>query len=82
MHIHSATSGQGIILVPTQSAQQASKARKSAAEVRRKLTRFAATGNADAVSHVNAYEPSDHGHGQNQQQEEESFRDIFVSIQV
>jgi hypothetical protein len=82
MHIHSAMSNQMLALIPTQGTQQSIAAKKAAVEVRRKLTNYAAAGNADAVSHVDAYAPGDHGRRKDPPQEEESFRDVFVSIQV
>lgn len=82
MHIHGAISSQAMALVPTQSAQQASVATKAAAEIRRKLINFSAAGSADAVSHVDAYDPDGRGRRQDSPQEEEAFRKVFVSTQA
>jgi len=78
MHIHGAHSIQSAALVPTQSAQQASAARKAAAETRRKLASFAAT--AGAVSRVDAYTPGERRH--NPPQDEGTFRDLLVSMRT
>jgi hypothetical protein len=79
MHIHGAHNVQFAALVPTQSAQQAIAARKAAAEVRRKLASFSFAASADSVSEVDAYTP-DERRRQDQPQDEEAFRNIFVSI--
>jgi len=79
MHIHGAHNTQFATLVPTQSVQQSTAARKAAPEVRRKLTSIASA-ESDAVAHVDAYTPGDRGHRQDPQHDEEPFRSVFVSI--
>jgi hypothetical protein len=79
MHIHSAQNIQFAALVPTQSAQQAIAARKAATEIRRKLASFSSSASADSVSQVDAYIPGERRR-QDQPQDEDAFRNIFVSI--
>jgi predicted aconitase len=81
MHIHGSHNIQLAALVPTQSAQQASAARKAAAEVRRKLAALASTAGAGAISHIDAYTPGDRRRRDPPPQEEDSFRKVLVSIQ-
>jgi hypothetical protein len=78
MHIHGAHNGPFAALVPTQSAQQASAARKAAAEVRRKLSSCAATSDPGAISCADAYTPSERR--QDPPQDEDTFRRILVSV--
>jgi hypothetical protein len=80
MHIHGASSLQYAALVSTQGAQQAQAARRAAADVRRKLTSFAASGGEDAVAHVGAYAQDGRGRKQKQPQGEEAFRNVFISF--
>ena len=82
MHVHGATSSQMMALVPTQAAQQARAVRRAAAEVRKKLTGSANTGGSDAVWHVDAYAPGNRRRRQDSPQDDEAFRNVFVSIQV
>jgi hypothetical protein len=80
MHIHGASSLQYAALVPTQGAQQAQAARRASAEVRRKLTSFAASGGEDAVARAGAYAQGERGRKQEQPQGEEAFRNVFISF--
>lgn len=80
MHIHGAHNIQFAALVPTQATQQATAARKAAAEVRRKLAGAASSAGAGSVSHIDAYTPGDRGR-QHPPRDEDSFRKILVSIQ-
>ncbi len=78
MHIHSSLSSQ-IAFAPTQSAQQATESRRAAAEVRRKLTSFAATEGDEALSRVDARAEADPDQQRRPQHEEESFKSVFFS---
>ena len=78
MHIHGAHNSQFAALVPTESAQQAGAARKAAAEVRRRLSSFAAASETGAISRVAAYMPGERG--QDPPQGEDAFRKMLVSI--
>jgi hypothetical protein len=70
-------------MAPPQATQQTVAARRAAAEVRRKLTAFANTdGEGDAVSRVAAYTQGERGRRQNPEQDEEAFRNVFVSIRA
>jgi hypothetical protein len=80
MHIHGTHNVQFAALVPTQSVQQANAARKSAAEVRRKLTGIASSGGEGSVSSIDAYTPGDR-RPQDPPQDQDSFRKVLVSIQ-
>ncbi len=82
MHIHSNTNSTQMMVGLTQSAQQTMAAKKAAAEVRRKLTGFAATEDDEAISRVNPYTEPNPDRRQNPQQEEESFRSVFFSISI
>ena len=83
MHIHnSPLSSQMMALGSTQRSQEAMAARKAAADVRRKLTSFAATNDDEAVSRVGPRSDTDPDRRRNQQQEEVSFRSVFFSASV
>jgi hypothetical protein len=84
MHIHSSPStSQMMSLGSTQSAQQATAARKAAAEVRRKLTSFAAAEEGEAVSRTEAHPDADPDRRPKpQQQDEAQFRSVFFSASV
>jgi hypothetical protein len=81
MHIHSNPLSTQM-MAPTQSAQQAMAVRRAAAEVRRKLTNFAATEEDEAVSRVEAYAEADPNRRQKPQQDEAAFRSVFFSASV
>jgi hypothetical protein len=78
MHIHHATTTPAA-LVPTQSAQQATAARKAAAEVRAKLSSFAA-GDDDAISRIDGYAAGGRNRRQYPQKDDEQFRQVLVSV--
>jgi|HubBroStandDraft_5_1064220.scaffolds.fasta_scaffold1217972_1 hypothetical protein len=83
MHIHgNSLNSQSIVLGPTQGTQQTMAARKAAAEVRRKLTSFAATEDDEVVSRVEARSDSNPDRRQNPQQDETPFRSVFFSASV
>jgi hypothetical protein len=83
MHIHSnPLSSQMMALGSTQRSQEAMAVRKAAAEVRRKLTTFAAADDDEAVSRVDPRSDADPDRRRNQQQEEASFRSVFFSASV
>jgi len=80
MHIHgNSLNSQLIALGAT---QQAMAARKAAAEVRRKLTTFAATEEDEVVSRAEARSGSNPDRRQNPQQDETQFRSVFFSASV
>jgi hypothetical protein len=66
----------------TQASQQAMETRRAAAEVRRKLTSFAADEDGDVVSRVDTQQEADPDRRRNQQPDEEEFRSIFFSVSV
>jgi hypothetical protein len=83
MHIHgNSLNSQLIALGATQGTQQAMAARKAAAEVRRKLTTFAATEEDEVVSRAEARSGSNPDRRQNPQQDETQFRSVFFSASV
>jgi hypothetical protein len=83
MHIHNnPLSSQMMALGYTQRTQEAMAVRKTAADVRRKLTSFAATNDDEAVSRVDPRSDTDPDRRRNQQQEEVSFRSVFFSASV
>jgi hypothetical protein len=77
MHIHSYPIASQSM--PTQTAQQATELRKAAAEVRRKLTSFAANGEDEAVSRVDPRAEADPDKRKNPQQDDDQFRSVFFS---
>jgi hypothetical protein len=80
MHVHSTSASNPMMALGlTQSAQQATAARKAAAEVRRKLTGFAATEDGEITSRVESRSEADPDRRQRQQNDEESFRSVFFS---
>jgi hypothetical protein len=79
MHIHGAASIQYSALLPKQATQQAQAERRAAANVRRKLTAFAASGGEDTVAGVAAYTTDGRDRRHDQPQEEEAFRNVFIS---
>jgi hypothetical protein len=81
MHIHGNPVSQ-LAPAATQSTLQAVEARKAAAEVRRKLTSFAADDNGDVVSRVETQAEADPQNRKNSQQDEEAFRSVFLSVSV
>ena len=82
MHIHSnPLSSQMMAIGSTQRSQEAMAVRKTAAEVRRKLTAFAAADD-EAASRVDPRSDADPDRRRNQQQEEASFRSVFFSASV
>jgi hypothetical protein len=82
MHIHSSPNTQLMSLGATQASQQAMATRRAAAEVRRKLTSFAADEDGDIVSRVDSQQEADPERRKNQQPDEEEFRSIFFSVSV
>lgn len=82
MHLHGVSSSQLAALVPTQSVQQAAAARRTAAEVRRKLSSCATAGDPYAVARVDGYTPGDRGGRQYPPQDEDAFRNILVAIKL
>jgi hypothetical protein len=82
MHVHGISSSQVAGLIPTQVARQALAARRSAAEVRRKLSNVAVAGSPYAVARVDGYTPGDRGGRQNPPQDEDTFRNILTSIKI
>jgi hypothetical protein len=82
MHIHGAMSSQLATLIPTQSAQQTTAARRAAAEVRRKLTGSAAACATDAVSCVETYTPGSRQRKDGDPADEKAFRKILASISI
>jgi hypothetical protein len=81
MHIHGNPISQ-LTPASTPSTLQAIEARKAAAEVRRKLTSFAATDDGDIVSRVETQAEADPQRRKNPQQDEEAFRSVFLSVSV
>jgi hypothetical protein len=79
MHIHGNPISQ-VAPGSTQSTLQAIEARKAAAEVRRKLTSFAASDDGDVVSRVETQAEADPQRKRNPQQDEEAFRSVFISV--
>jgi hypothetical protein len=83
MHIHSSPSAsQMMALGATQSTQQSTAVRKAAAEVRRKLTAFAANGEDEAVARVDPRADPDPDKRRNPQQDDDQFRSVFFSASV
>jgi hypothetical protein len=83
MHIHSnPLNSQTMALGSTQGVQQATAVRKGAAEVRRKLTAFAATKGDDVVSRVDPRADADPDGRRHPQQDEDKFRSVFFSASV
>ena len=82
MHIHSGPqSNQSVSLGLTQAAQQAMAAKREAAVVRRKLSGFAAIDEEETTYRVETRGDADPDRRQKpQQDDEESFRSIFVSV--
>ncbi len=81
MHIHGSPVSQ-LALASTQSTLQAIEARKAAADVRRKLTGFAASDDGDVVSRVETQAEADPQRRKNPHQDEEAFRSVFFSVSV
>jgi hypothetical protein len=81
MHIHGNPISQ-MAPASTQSTLQAMEARKAAAEVRRKLTSFAASDDGDVVSRVETQAEADPQSRKNPRQDEEAFRSVFLSVSV
>jgi hypothetical protein len=82
VHIHSTPNSQIMSLGATQASQQAMATRRAAAEVRRKLTSFAADEDGDLVSRVDGRQENDPDRRKKQQPDEEEFRSVFVSVSV
>jgi hypothetical protein len=82
MHIHSSPNTQIMSLGATQASQQAMATRRAAAEVRRKLTSFAADQDGDIVSGVDTQQETDPERRKNPQPDEEEFRSRFFSVSV
>jgi hypothetical protein len=82
MHIHSTPNTQIMSLGATQASQQAMATRRTAAEVRRKLTSFAADEDGDVVSRVDTKQETDPDRRKKQQPDDEEFRSVFFSISV
>jgi hypothetical protein len=82
MHIHSTPNTQINSLAGTQASQQASAAKRAAADVRRKLASFASDQDGDIVSRVDSRQEADPNRRKNQQPDEEEFRSIFFSVSV
>jgi hypothetical protein len=81
MHIHGSPISQ-LASASTQSTLQAMEARRAAAEVRRKLTSFAASDDGDVVSRVETQAEADPQRRKNPQHDEEAFRSVFFSVSV
>jgi hypothetical protein len=81
MHIHGAIGNHLAALVPTQSTQQLTEARKAAAAVRRKLAGVASSFDSGFVSQVDTYTAGE-GERQAAPQDpgEDAFRTILVSM--
>lgn len=82
MHIHSTANTQISSLAATQASQQASAAKRAAADVRRKLASFAADQDGDIVSRVDSRQEADPERRKNQQPDQEEFRSVFFSVSV
>jgi hypothetical protein len=82
MHIHSSPNTQIMSIGMTQASQQAMATRRAAAEVRRKLTSFAADEDGDVVSRVDSQQEADPERRKNPQHDEEEFRSVFFSVSV
>jgi hypothetical protein len=80
MHIHASAGAQMTAIGQTQHTQQTMAARRAAAEVRKKLSGFAATEDSETVSRVDARAEADPDRRQKPQQDEESFRSVFFSV--
>lgn len=82
MHIHGNSNSLTIHMMATQDAQHAAAVKKSATEVRRKLTSFAATEEDEAVSRAEAHADSGPDRRRKPQQDEAQFRSVFFSASV
>jgi hypothetical protein len=85
MHIHGSPLTNQMALGSagaTQGAQQTMAARRAAAEVRGKLTSFAASEGDEVVSRVNPRAEADPNRRPPPQQDDEPFRSVYFSASV
>lgn len=82
VHIHSTPNSQIAPLGATQVSQQAIETRRAAAEVRRRLTSFAADEDGDLVTRVDSRQEADPDRRKKPQPDDEEFRSIYFSVSV